>query len=62
MPSHAADDAADLIVMGGDGHPRAWEPVLGGVTRTLLKTMTVPVFMSPRARSNRVVSNRVVLH
>jgi nucleotide-binding universal stress UspA family protein len=46
MLSHAADMAADLIVMGGYGHPRAWELVLGGVTRTLLKTMTVPVFMS----------------
>lgn len=44
--SHAADTQADLIVMGGYGHPRAWELVLGGVTRTLLQTMTVPVFMS----------------
>jgi nucleotide-binding universal stress UspA family protein len=44
--SHAADTQVDLIVMGGYGHPRAWELVLGGVTRTLLQTMTVPVFMS----------------
>jgi len=44
--SHAADSDADLIVMGGYGHPRAWELVLGGVTRTLLKSMTVPVLMS----------------
>jgi nucleotide-binding universal stress UspA family protein len=44
--SHAADSDADLIVMGGYGHSRAWELVLGGVTRTLLQTMTVPVLMS----------------
>lgn len=44
--SHAADSAADLIVMGGYGHARAWELVLGGVTRTLLRSMTVPVLFS----------------
>lgn len=44
--SHAADTRADLIVMGGYGNPRALERVLGGVTRTVLETMTVPVLMS----------------
>jgi nucleotide-binding universal stress UspA family protein len=44
--SHAADTGADLIVMGGFGHSRAWELALGGVTRTMLKSMTVPVLMS----------------
>jgi nucleotide-binding universal stress UspA family protein len=44
--SHAADTGADLIVMGGYGHPRAWELALGGVTRTVLQSMTVPVFLS----------------
>jgi len=44
--SHAADTGADLIVMGGYGHARAWELALGGVTRTLLRSMTVPVLMS----------------
>lgn len=44
--SHAADTDADLIVMGGYGHSRAWELALGGVTRTLLQSMTVPVLMS----------------
>ncbi|MDP3083777.1 MAG: universal stress protein [Rubrivivax sp.] len=44
--SHAADCDADLIVTGGYGHPRAWELALGGVTRTLLQSMTVPVLMS----------------
>jgi nucleotide-binding universal stress UspA family protein len=44
--SHAADCGADLLVMGGFGHSRLREFVLGGVTRTLLESMTVPVFMS----------------
>jgi nucleotide-binding universal stress UspA family protein len=37
---------ADLLVMGAYAHARARERVLGGVTRTLLETMTVPVLMS----------------
>ncbi len=44
--SHAADTDADLIVMGGFGHTRLWELVLGGVTRTMLSSMTIPVLMS----------------
>lgn len=44
--SHAADSAADLIVMGGYGHTRLREFVLGGATRGLLDSMTVPVLMS----------------
>ena len=44
--SHAADEEVDFIVMGGYGHSRLREFVLGGVTRSLLRTMTVPVLMS----------------
>jgi nucleotide-binding universal stress UspA family protein len=44
--SHAADSSADMIVMGGYGHSRLREFVLGGVTRGLLESMTVPVLMS----------------
>jgi len=44
--SHAADFSADLIVMGGYGHSRLREFVLGGVTRSILKSMTAPVLMS----------------
>jgi nucleotide-binding universal stress UspA family protein len=44
--SHAADAGADLIVMGGYGHSRLREFILGGVTRGILRTMTVPVLMS----------------
>jgi nucleotide-binding universal stress UspA family protein len=44
--SRAADFNADLIVMGAYGRSRLRELVLGGVTRTLLQAMTVPVLMS----------------
>lgn len=44
--SRAADTSADLIVMGAYGHARVRELVLGGVTRTVLQAMTVPVLMS----------------
>ncbi|HSC99023.1 MAG TPA: universal stress protein [Casimicrobiaceae bacterium] len=44
--SQAADIGADLIVMGGYGHARLRELVLGGATRQILETMTVPVLMS----------------
>ncbi len=44
--SRAADFGADLIVMGGYGHSRFREFVLGGATRGLVKSMTVPTFMS----------------
>jgi nucleotide-binding universal stress UspA family protein len=44
--SYAADSSADLIVMGGYGHSRLREFVLGGATRGLLESMTVPVLMS----------------
>ena len=44
--SRAADLSADLLVTGAYGHSRMREFVLGGVTRTLLRSMTVPVLMS----------------
>jgi nucleotide-binding universal stress UspA family protein len=44
--SHAADIDADLIVMGAYGHTRTHELLLGGVTRTMLRSMTMPVLMS----------------
>lgn len=42
--SHDLD--SDMIVMGGYGHSRLREMIMGGVTRTVLESMTVPVFMS----------------
>lgn len=44
--SHAADSGADLLVMGGYGHSRFRELILGGATRDILDAMTLPVFMS----------------
>jgi nucleotide-binding universal stress UspA family protein len=44
--SYVADNSATLIVMGGYGHAKLREVILGGVTRDILKSMTVPVFMS----------------
>ncbi len=44
--SHVADRGSDLLVMGGYGHSRLREFVLGGATRTILSSMTVPVLMA----------------
>jgi nucleotide-binding universal stress UspA family protein len=44
--SHAADSGADFIVMGGFGHSRLREFVLGGATQGILSAMTVPTLMS----------------
>jgi nucleotide-binding universal stress UspA family protein len=44
--SHAADSGADFMVMGGYGHSRLREFVLGGVTRSIFESMTVPVLIS----------------
>ena len=44
--SYAGDSSTDFIVMGGYGHSRVREFVFGGVTRQLLRTMTVPVLFS----------------
>ena len=44
--SLAAEVSADLLVMGCYGHSRARELVLGGATRTVLRSMTLPVLMA----------------
>ena len=44
--SRAADLSADLLVMGGYAHARLRELVVGGVTRTMLRSMTIPVLLS----------------
>ena len=44
--SHAADTSADFIVMGGYGHSRLREFILGGATRGILASMTLPTLMS----------------
>lgn len=44
--ARASDHGSDLIVMGGYGHSRFREMILGGVTRLIMQSMTVPVLMS----------------
>jgi nucleotide-binding universal stress UspA family protein len=44
--SQAADSGCDLIVMGAYAHSRLHELVMGGATRTVLRSMTVPVLLS----------------
>jgi nucleotide-binding universal stress UspA family protein len=44
--SYAADENADMLVMGGYGHSRLREFILGGATRTILASMTLPVLMA----------------
>lgn len=44
--NEVSDNGADILIMGGYGTARLREMMLVGVTRTLFKTMTVPVVMS----------------
>ena len=46
ITAHATETGADFMVMGGYGHSRLREFILGGVTRTVLTTSTIPVLMS----------------
>ena len=41
-----ADNDIDILIMGGYGTPNLRQKIFGGVTRTLLESMTVPVLMS----------------
>jgi nucleotide-binding universal stress UspA family protein len=44
--SQASDLGADLLIMGAYAHSRVRELILGGVTRTVLESMTLPVLMA----------------
>lgn len=44
--SRAADIGADMLVMGAFGHSRIRESLFGGVSRSILRQMTLPVLMS----------------
>lgn len=44
--SYLADTGADMLVAGGYGHSRLREALFGGVTRTLLSSQTLPLFLS----------------
>jgi nucleotide-binding universal stress UspA family protein len=44
--AQATDDGADLLVMGGYGHSRLREMMLGGTTRYMLHHATLPVLLA----------------
>jgi nucleotide-binding universal stress UspA family protein len=44
--ARSVDESADLLIMGGYGHSRMRELVLGGATREILSQMSLPVLMS----------------
>jgi nucleotide-binding universal stress UspA family protein len=44
--SHAADSGADFMIMGGYGHSRLREFVLGGVTHSIVRALTVPALLA----------------
>jgi len=46
LTTHVFDTGADLLVMGAYGHSRFREFILGGATRTVLRTAEVPVLMA----------------
>lgn len=46
IENRLSDSSIDLLVMGAYTHSRLWELLFGGVTRTLLESMTAVTFMS----------------
>lgn len=46
LQDHALECGADLLVMGGYGHSRVRDFVLGGATRGVLSDMRLPVLLS----------------
>jgi nucleotide-binding universal stress UspA family protein len=44
--AEAGEEETDLLVMGGYGHSRLREMMLGGVTRHMLEHMSVPVLFA----------------
>ncbi|MBY0299602.1 MAG: universal stress protein [Methylobacterium sp.] len=44
--SYAAECGAGLLVMGAYGHSRLREAILGGASRTILRSMTFPTLLS----------------
>jgi nucleotide-binding universal stress UspA family protein len=46
IENRLSDNSIDLLVMGAYGHSRWWEMLFGGVTRTLLDSMTALTLLS----------------
>jgi nucleotide-binding universal stress UspA family protein len=45
LKQHASEISADMIVMGAYGHSRLRERLFGGVTRSMIDTSPIPIFM-----------------
>lgn len=46
LQQHAADTAAELLVMGAYGHSRLRERIFGGVTRSMIDEPPLPILMA----------------
>jgi nucleotide-binding universal stress UspA family protein len=46
LRQHAIDISAELMVMGAYGHSRLRERIFGGVTRSILESPSLPIFMA----------------
>lgn len=46
LVQHASDNQIELLVMGAYGHSRLRERIFGGVTRSMLNRITIPVLMA----------------
>ncbi len=46
IENRLSDSSIDLLVMGAYGHKRWWEMLFGGVTRTVLESMTALTLLS----------------
>lgn len=46
LQQHAIDTSAELVVMGAYSHSRLRERIFGGVTRSMLKDLPLPLFMA----------------
>jgi nucleotide-binding universal stress UspA family protein len=45
LKQHASEISADMIVMGAYGHSRLRERLFGGVTKSMIDTSSIPIFM-----------------
>lgn len=46
LQQHAIDTSAELVVMGAYSHSRLRERIFGGVTKSMLKDLPMPLFMA----------------
>lgn len=46
IENRLSDSSIDLLVMGAYNHSRLWEMLFGGVTRSVMESMTAPTLLS----------------